>query len=450
MNKMKLLIILICCTFLLSTQGFSQGFSQIFGQRKTTVHVTPADATINVILPGGKDLKPLGIGTAVVEVPKGETVTILVQKSGYADLKKSYNSSSGEKLPKEDFITMKDRTVNLKVWPADAKIIVNGTELESGSTLVIVKSGERVNVEVKKPGFASIKKSYTNQSDGDQPPVSEEIKLKDRSIQIVTTPSSANIVIDNQLVGSGNYDVMIPFDKCVVVKVVKDGYVELEQTYCNKENSAELPAKETFTLQDRVVMVRATPEDVSIKINGRYVAKGEYNVKIPKGECVVATIEKEGSMSVRRNYCNQDNAPVLPVIDHIDLTPDETFSLSYQSDSLNVNNIIDISPNMSESEAWKLMSQIVMNVFDVIEIADRATGYMRTAWAVKSFPNNTVRTRIIVKVADSSKLKYVVKLCSESSGKNGSGTNDDSAYTEWHRVLLPYKNVISNIQARLK
>jgi hypothetical protein len=57
---------------------------------------------------------------------------------------------------------------------------------------------------------------------------------------------------------------------------------------------------------------------------------------------------------------------------------------------------------------------------------------------------------MIVKVADSSKLKYVVKLCSESSGKNGSVANDDSAFTEWHRVLLPYKNVISNIQARLK
>jgi hypothetical protein len=445
MNKMKSFNILICCMFFLSAPVFSQ----IFGQKKTTVHVTPADATINEVLPGGKDLKPLGIGTAVVEVPKGSSVTILLQKNGYADLKKTYSTTTNEKLPKEDFLVMKDRTVNLKVWPADAKIIANGTEL-TGSTVILIKSGERVNVEVKKPGFVPIKKLYANLSDSEQPPVNDEIRLKDRLIQIVTSPSSANIIVDNQLVGSGNYDVIVPMDRCAVVKVVKDGYVELEQTFCNKENSAELPAKETFTLQDRVVMVRATPEDVSIKINGRYVAKGEYNVKIAKGECVVATIEKEGSVPVRKNYCNQDNAPILPVTDHIDLVLDETFSLSHQSDSLNINNIIDINPNISEAEAWKLMSQIVMNVFDVIEIADKATGYLRTAWAVKSFPNNTIRTRIIVKVADSSKLKFAVKLCSESSGKSGSSASDDSLYSEWHRVLLPYKNVISNIQSRLK
>ena len=96
------------------------------------------------------------------------------------------------------------------------------------------------------------------------------------------------------------------------------------------------------------------------------------------------------------------------------------------------------------------MCQIVMNVFDVIEVTDKATGYLRTAWSVKSFPNNTIRTRIIVKVADSSKLKYVVKLCSEASGKRGSSANDDSLYSEWNRVLSPYKDLLSNIQLRLK
>ena len=236
----------------------------------------------------------------------------------------------------------------------------------------------------------------------------------------------------------------------MVVKIIKDGYLESEQTFCNKEGGSELPVKETFTLQDRLVMVRIMPEDVAIKINGRYVAKGEYNVKISKGECVVMTAEKEGFVSARKNYCNQDNAPVLPVTDNIDLVVDETFAMSYASDSVNVNNIIEINPNLSESEAWKIMSQIVMNVFDVIDITDKATGYLRTAWSVKAFPNNTIRTRIIVKVADSNKLKYAVKLCSESSGKNGSSVNDDSLYSEWHRVLLEYKNVLTNIQLRLK
>ena len=69
------------------------------------------------------------------------------------------------------------------------------------------------------------------------------------------------------------------------------------------------------------------------------------------------------------------------------------------------------------------MSQIVMTYFDILEITDKTTGYLRTAWSVKTFPNNTIRTRLIVKVADSATLKYVVKLSSESSGKRGSNTS---------------------------
>jgi len=422
----------------------------LLSQKKIVVHVTPADAIIFDIQPGTKELRQIGIGTATVLIPKNSSVTIVVQKAGFADLKKVYSTITDEKLPKEEFFTLKDRQVNLKVWPTDAIIIANGNELEKASTNVIVKDGERMNVEVKKIGFLSVKKTYTNQSDTELPPINDEIKLKDRTIQAVTSPSDAKILVDNQLVGAGNVEIIVPLDRCVVVKIVKEGYIEFEQTYCNKEGVAELPVKESFSLQDRLVKVRTTPEDVSIKINGRFVAKGEYNVKIPKGECVEVTAEKEGSMSVRKNYCNQDNAPILPVIDHIDLVVDETFALSSTSDSVNINNIIDINPNISENEAWKTMSQIVMNVFDVIEVTDKATGYLRTAWSVKTFPNNTIRTRIIVKVADSSKLKYAVKLCSESSGKSGSGANDDSLFSEWHRVLMPYKNVLSNIQLRLK
>jgi hypothetical protein len=345
---------------------------------------------------------------------------------------------------------MKDRLVKLKVWPADAIILANGDELEKTTTNIIVKDGEQMNIEVKKTGFLSAKKTYTNQPDVELPPIYDEIKLKDRIIKVVTSPSDAKILIENNTVGSGNGDITVPLDHCVVVKVVKEGYVELEQTYCNREGMADLPIKEAFTLQDRLVMVRTTPENATIKINDKYVGKGEYNVKIQKGQCVEVTAEKEGSISVQKNYCNQDNAPIIPVVDNIELDMDETFTMSSASDSVNINTIIEINPNHSEAEAWKMMSQIVMNVFDVIEVTDKATGYLRTAWSVKSFPNNTIRTRIIVKVADSSKLKYAVKLCSEASGKRGSSANDDSLYSEWKRVLTPYKDLLSNIQLRLK
>jgi len=439
---MKLSTFLIYLLFTLSIPFLTQ--------KKIVIHVTPADAIIFDIQPGTKELRQIGVGTATVIIQKNSLVTVVVQKVGFADLKKTYSTISNEKLPKEEFFTMKDRQVKLKVWPADAIIMANGNEMEKTPTNIIVKDGEQMNIEVEKIGFLSVKKTYTNQPDAELPPINDEIKLKDRIIKVTTSPSDAKILVDNNLVGHGNGDVIVPSDHCVVVKIVKEGYVELEQTYCNREGNADLPIKEAFALQNRLVMIRTTPENVAIKINGKNVGKGEYNVKIPKGECVEVTAEKEGSIPVRKSYCNQDNAPIIPIVDNNELDRDETYAMSSPSDSVNINNIIEINPNHSEAEAWKIMCQIVMNVFDVIEVTDKATGYLRTAWSVKSFPNNTIRTRIIVKVADSSKLKYVVKLCSEASGKRGSSANDDSLYSEWNRVLSPYKDLLSNIQLRLK
>ena len=419
-------------------------------QKKVIIHVTPEDATIYEIVNATKELKLLGTVNVVLVIQKNSETMILVQKPGYADLKKVYSTSKGEKLPKEDFLVLKDRIVNLKVFPDDAKIIVNGSELEKGSSKIIVKDGSKANVEVKKNGYVSVQKIYANLPEADFLPVNDEVKLKDRVVQIISAPTDAKIFVDNQLSGTGHADVVVPFDRCVVVKVVKEGYAEAEQTYCNKEGVAELPANVSFELRDRLVIVKTTPDDVSIKINGRYVAKGEYHVKIAKGDCVEVTTEKDGSVGVRKNYCNQDNAPLLPVIDHIDMIADETFAASSPSDFVNINNIVDINPGTKDVDAWKIMSQVVMNYFDVIEVTDKATGYLRTAWCVKPFPNNTIRTRIIVKVADSSNLKYVVKLCSESSGKNGSNANDDGLYSEWHRVLETYKNIVTDLQTRLK
>ena len=330
--KMKLSTFLIYLLFTLSIPFLTQ--------KKIVIHVTPADAIIFDIQPGTKELRQIGVGTATVIIQKNSLVTVVVQKVGFADLKKTYSTISNEKLPKEEFFTMKDRQVKLKVWPADAIIMANGNEMEKTPTNIIVKDGEQMNIEVEKIGFLSVKKTYTNQPDAELPPINDEIKLKDRIIKVTTSPSDAKILVDNNLVGHGNGDVIVPSDHCVVVKIVKEGYVELEQTYCNREGNADLPIKEAFALQNRLVMIRTTPENVAIKINGKNVGKGEYNVKIPKGECVEVTAEKEGSIPVRKSYCNQDNAPIIPIVENIELDRDETYAMSSPSDSVNINNII--------------------------------------------------------------------------------------------------------------
>ncbi len=421
---------------------------QIFPPKKITLHVTPVDAVIYETISESGELKQLGTGLAIVEVPKNMAKTIVIKRPGYADLRKLYVAQMGEKLPKEDFLTMKDRQVALKVWPTDAKVFTDGVEQEKTPLNIIIKEGEKVEVEVQKTGYVAVKKTYSNFPDAAPPPVYEELKLRDRVIQLVASPADASILADDEAVGTGHGQIVVPFDKCVVVKITKEGFVSAEKSYCNKEGIADIPASDKFLLQDRAVTIRTSPVDVALKIKGKVVGTGEYTVKIPKGECVEITAEKDGYISMLKTYCNQDNAPAIPAMDSLAIEADAAFTTTAVVDFVNINNIIDIN-GKSQPDAWRIMSQVVMNYFDILEITDMSTGYLRTSWVSQSFPNNTIRTRLIVKAADSNTPKYVVKLVSEESGKSGSNINDDTIFSEWKRVLVKYKDIIVEIQTRL-
>ncbi|MCX6247319.1 MAG: hypothetical protein NTW10_06275, partial [Bacteroidetes bacterium] len=110
---------------------------------------------------------------------------------------------------------------------------------------------------------------------------------------------------------------------------------------------------------------------------------------------------------------------------------------------------IEIKTNKPEVEAWKLISQIITSYFDVIEVTDRETGYLRTSWVIQTFKQNTIRTRMIVKLGNSDPLAYKVKLISEQSGQPMSSVKSDELFKEWDRVLRKYKEVVNEIQTRL-
>jgi hypothetical protein len=201
-------------------------------------------------------------------------------------------------------------------------------------------------------------------------------------------------------------------------------------------------------LKDRQVSIRTTPADASIKVDGRVMGNGEYRARIPYGQCIEVIVEKSGYVANAKNYCNEDNVQPPPSADHVILTLDEAFTSSVQSDQANLNFTIETSK--PEQDAWKILSQITMNYFDNIELADRETGYIRTAWNVNNFKDNTIRTRIIVKQADIAPLKYTIKLVSEYSGKARTSVKEDQLFFPWDRILNTYKDVISEFQSRMR
>jgi hypothetical protein len=412
-----------------------------------TISCIPQQATIYRVQPDNKEIA-LGTGMAALKVDKDEPIKIVVRLDGYKPLYKTYVNARGVDLPKEDRLILEDRLVKFSAQPYDARILVNGVAQSANTTWVEVKKDAVVTVEVKKPGFFTKSKTYQNRTGADIPPVEELVVLTDRTVFVKTEPADVQVLANGKKIGDGNAEIVIPAEACVTVSYVKDGYVTIERQYCSKEGQAIPPVTENILLKDRQVAVRTTPEDAVIKVDGRQMGAGQYNIRVPYNQCVEVIIEKAGYVLMKKNYCNEGGVEPPPVSEHMILAVDEAFTSSVQTDQANVN--FTIETGKSEADAWKLLSQITMSYFDNIELADKETGYMRTNWNVKNFLNNTIRTRIIVKQADIIPLKYTIKLVTEYSGKPKTSVKEDEAFYAWDRILNTYKDVISEYQSRLK
>lgn len=415
--------------------------------KSITILCSPSEATIYRVAADKKEL-PLGSGTAVLKIDKDEPITIVIRLAGYKPVSKTYVNSKSTSLPKEDRIVLEDRLVRVNAQPYDTHIYIDGVDQSASTAWVEVKKDASVTVEVKKPGFYTKNKTYQNRQGVDIPPIDDFIVLTDRAMFVKTVPSDVQVIVNGKKIGEGNSEVVIPVQSCITVEYVKEGYVTIEKQYCSKDGQPSPPITENISLKDRQVSIRTTPEDASIKIDGRIMGSGEYKVRVPYNQCVEVIVEKSGFVISKKNYCNEDGVQPPPVSEHLILKIDEAFTSSVQSDQANLN--FTIETGKPEEDAWKILSQITMSYFDNIELADKETGYIRTSWNTKNFLNNTIRTRIIVKQADISPLKYTIKLVSEYSGEAKTSVKEDESFTPWDRVLNTYKDVISEYQSRLK
>ena len=415
--------------------------------KKITLSATPAQASIFQIGKDGKEVL-LGVGNAVIKVDKDLPFKIAVRLEGYKPVIKTYVNSKNVDLPKEDRIVLEDRLVKVTAQPYDARIFLNGVDQGTNSGWVEVRKDNSVTVEVRKTGFYTKTKTYYNRSGMDIPPIDDFITLSDRAMFVRTTPADVQVVVNGKKIAEGNTEIVIPMQSCVTVEYVKEGFVSIEKQYCAKDGQPMPPVSENVVLKDRQVSIRTTPADASIKVDGRVMGNGEYKARIPFGQCVEVIVEKSGYVASSKNYCNEDNVQPPPSADHVILSLDEAFTSSVQSDQANLNFTIETSK--PEQDAWKILSQITMNYFDNIELADRETGYIRTAWNVNNFKDNTIRTRIIVKQADIAPLKYTIKLVSEFSGKARTSVKEDQLFFPWDRILNTYKDVISEFQSRMR
>ena len=185
--------------------------------------------------------------------------------------------------------------------------------------------------------------------------------------------------------------------------------------------------------------------DAQIFVNGALVSSGKAEIKVAKNSKVNVKVKKAGYITEERNY-NNDGVMKLPKSEFITLQKDASFESSSTTDLANRD--VDIKTDKTEEDAWKKLSSIITNTFDVIEVTDKSTGYLRTAWAVKKFGPVTIRTRLVIKMGNENPLSYKVKIISERS-ETATSAREDEKFETWDRLLRTYDNVITEMQSRL-
>jgi hypothetical protein len=199
------------------------------------------------------------------------------------------------------------------------------------------------------------------------------------------------------------------------------------------------------------VTVTTDPQTARIYVNGVLMGTGKMIVTVPKNDCVKVEVKLEGFVQETRTYCDRKGMSSPPNSDYIQLQADESYTSSIQSDVANNEILLSVRKGKSREEAWKLIVQTVLSKFDVLENNDEKSGYLRTAWVGQTFMrgNNTVRTRVIIKLSSEDPLAFKIKFISEESRRAGTSFSADEQYSPFSRILKKYDGFIDEMSTKL-
>jgi hypothetical protein len=202
--------------------------------------------------------------------------------------------------------------------------------------------------------------------------------------------------------------------------------------------------------RDKQVMVTVSEPDAIIYANGQEVGLGSATVVVLKYTQLTVQVKKIGFLTQEHIFYNGvGHQPEPPKNYHFNLQKDDAYEASTKNDKANVDFSIAVNEKLNTTDAWKLTTQIVTDYFDAIEVSDKETSYLRTAWSIQTFQQNTIRTRLIIKLGSSNPLTFKIKLVSEASGSTGTSVKADEQFKEWDRVLRKYESIISDFSTRL-
>lgn len=277
-----------------------------------------------------------------------------------------------------------------------------------------------------------------------------------QKVNITTAPATAKIYVDGRLRGTGSFTVGVGKKDCVTVEVKEEGYMTEVRTYCNKRGYDDPPKVDYIQLkQDEALLpasisLTSSPQTAKIYVNGVEMGSGSYQLSVPFNECLTVEVRSEGFIQESRTYCKKKGQGQPPKSDYFKLQTDESYTSSIESDIANKELTLNVKPDRTKEEAWKIIVATILGKFDVLEMNDEKSGYLRTAWVGKPFAANTVRMRVIVKQATEEPLTYKIKFISEASGSPRTAYSADEQFDPIGRILKTYDGFLDEMITKLK
>ena len=281
------------------------------------------------------------------------------------------------------------------------------------------------------------------------------ININAQKVAITTAPASARIYVDGALKATGSFVASVPKKDCIRVEVREEGYISEVRSYCRSKGNAPPDAdfiqlKQDESLLPAVVTVTTQPQTAKIMVNGVVMGSGSLPVSVPSGECVTVEIKEDGFIPEIRDYCKKKGVSMPPKTDYFKLIPDESYTSSVQSDIANNEILLNVKEERTKEEAWKIIVSSILGKFDVLEMNDEKSGYLRTSWIGVTFKANTVRMRVIVKMSTENPLAFKIKFVSEMSGRSGTPFSADEQYQPFGRILKKYDGFLEELMTKLK
>ena len=197
----------------------------------------------------------------------------------------------------------------------------------------------------------------------------------------------------------------------------------------------------SLVLNAQTKTINVIPENAKIIQKGLEVGQGSYTFKIKKEDYVIFRLSAPGYIDKTVRIYKTNKSKTITY----QLEVDEAYNASEaNSDLANKSMTVNVKDGISIDEAWKRIIFYTSDLFPDMEILDKSSGWLRSAWIKQDFAYSTIRTRIEIKeVPGQDNLKYRVKLQSEYAWLECGG--GDECFKQWDRVLKAYDQAIRDL-----